>query len=503
MVGQPMRKETERMLIVVAALVVACGLCFWIAGEALTFLASGHFSGASVLTAVFIPLRLLFSSSAPMGAWPEDASPLFSSGPFWILSMALIGFSMWLAYRSGPRIGAFMGRGAAPKSAKLAQSNDLSALIVRSPQQGRIVLGRAGGKLLAAALRASVLVFGPTQTGKTTGVAVPTIIEWDGPALITSVKTDLLDDTIAARREMGEVMVFDPAQVVDMHKRSSWTPLARARTYEGATKTGKALVQSAKQMMGGGKENDFWFMHAQTLMGPLLYAAAVGGRDIGDVVRWLDQQEEDEPTQILMATFDGLDDLPLSALEGIWKMGEQQKDSVYLTALSVVEAYRSPKVLDTARKNEIRPEQLLDGGNHTAYLCAPMHEQEALASLYATLIKQIIDWAYEAYTRTGEPLDPPLLIVLDEAANIAPLSDLKKIASTAAGVGIQLVTIFQDLGQVRERWGHDKAQTIVSNHRATMVLSGIKCEHTLEWVAKVTGDQEVRQLSYTHGHQNK
>ena len=57
-------------------------------------------------------------------------------------------------------------------------------------------------------------------------------------------------------------------------------------------------------------------------------------------------------------------------------------------------------------------------------------------------------------------------------ANIAPLPNLDGLASTAAGQGVQLVTVVQDLAQMRARWG-DRAATIVNNHRAKIVGPGI------------------------------
>ena len=64
------------------------------------------------------------------------------------------------------------------------------------------------------------------------------------------------------------------------------------------------------------------------------------------------------------------------------------------------------------------------------------------------MIRQVVEHVYDQVTRTRHPLDLPLLLVLDEAANIAPLSDLDALASTAAGHGIQLVTIWHDMAQI-------------------------------------------------------
>ena len=77
------------------------------------------------------------------------------------------------------------------------RSSSPFAFANRSP--GRLTLGLVDGRLVAAEPRQSVIVVGPVQTGKTTGFAVPAILEWQGPVVATSVKTDLLRETIAAR----------------------------------------------------------------------------------------------------------------------------------------------------------------------------------------------------------------------------------------------------------------------------------------------------------------
>ncbi len=64
--------------------------------------------------------------------------------------------------------------------------------------------------------------------------------------------------------------------------------------------------------------------------------------------------------------------------------------------------------------------------------------------------------------RSGHPLKPSLLLLLDGCANIAPPPGLDEIASTAAALGVQLLTIFQDLSQVQVRWGN-RAGSILNN----------------------------------------
>jgi type IV secretion system protein VirD4 len=165
----------------------------------------------------------------------------------------------------------------------------------------------------------------------------------------------------------------------------------------------------------------------------------------------------------------------------------------------VLMAYADPKVAESAERYELSPEALLDGGRHTAYICAPTHEQQRLRPILTAVVQEIIAAVYERASRTGKPLDPPLLLVLDECANIAPLRELASLASTGAGQGIQLVSVFQDLAQVASVYGRDRASTIVSNHRAKIILTGISDSSTLDYVSRLLGDEEVRLTSSTSG----
>jgi len=108
----------------------------------------------------------------------------------------------------------------------------------------------------------------------------------------------------------------------------------------------------------------------------------------------------------------------------------------------------------------------------------------------------VIEAAYERAERRGRALDPPLLVVLDEAANVAPIAELDVLASTAAGHGVQLVTVWQDLGQITARYGA-KAPSVVNNHRVKVFLSGIADPQTLEQASQLIGDAEHATVSRT------
>ena len=403
--------------------------------------------------------------------------------------------------------------------ARWATPRDARPLAVRGPTPGRLSLGVARRRLLAAERGHSVLVVGPTQSRKTSGFAVPAILEWAGPVVAASVKSDLVRNTMAWRRRCGRVSVYDPMAVTGL-ARASWSPLQAAATWEGARRIAQSLTEVARSSAGSMTDGDFWYSTAAKLLAPLLLAAAASGRTMADVVRWIDTQEVDEVYDALMMSGDAP---ALQAARASWARDDRQRSAVYTTAETVVEVFADPVVATSECQpradagadcaagaagaagagaspgavagEAFDPVRMLDESG-TLYLCAPAHDQRRLRPVFATLVAQVVEAAYERASRLGSPLDPPLLVVLDEAANVAPLAELDVLASTAAGHGVQLVTVWQDLAQVHARYGA-RAGSVVNNHRVKVFLSGIADPGTLEHASALIGDTERRSVTTT------
>ena len=56
---------------------------------------------------------------------------------------------------------------------------------------------------------------------------------------------------------------------------------------------------------------------------------------------------------------------------------------------------------------------------------------------------------------------------------------------------MQLLTVLQNVSQASDRWGRDRAETIVANHRARVFCSGIGDRATLEYLRATLGDEEI------------
>ena len=259
------------------------------------------------------------------------------------------------------------------------------------------------------------------------------------------------------------------------------------------------LVSTARAGERGGlQDSDFWYAVAQKLLAPLLLAAARAGKNMADVVRWVDLQDEEEP---LVALHEAGETDAIQALAATVQREERSHSGAYTTTETVLAAFSDPGVLATTRAQPtITADKLLDGGNHTLYIGAPTDEQERLRPLFTSLIEQVVHAVYQRANHPNTRLRKPLLLVIDEAANIAPLPNLAQLASTARGVGIQLVTVWQDFAQLQGMYA-TFAQTVINNHRAKVVLSGVSDTPTLDYMSRLIGEQAVREVTETHdGH---
>jgi type IV secretion system protein VirD4 len=349
--------------------------------------------------------------------------------------------------------------------------------------------GRIHPALVGAEQAQSVVVVGPTQSGKTSALAVPAILAWEGPVLAASVKSDLLRDTRRQRNARGRVWCIDPTGSTGQRV-STWSPLTRCGEWAEARRMAADLAESAKSD-GTTADGEFWYATAAKLLAPLFFAAAHDDRSMADVLRWVDTQEASEVSRILeqVGVAEALD-----AARASWCRDERTRSSVYTTVETVLAPFAGADAHATLY-DAFEPTELL-GGCHTLYLCAPAHDQRRLRGYFTALTQQVLSHAFATATRAGKPLDPPLLVVLDEAAHIAPLPELDGLAATCASHGIQLVTVWQDLAQVRARYG-PRAPTVLNNHRAKVFLPGIADPDTLEYASRLIGDEEIEVPSMT------
>jgi type IV secretion system protein VirD4 len=446
-----------------------------------------------------LPARL----SEPARAWPDSVRAELPGSTGFYASFALLASSAGLLAFSLVRVGR---RHRVAPGASWARRGDLRGLCSRPLEghRGRLALGRHRGRVLRAEHRHALVAFGPPQSGKSSGLAIPALLEWEGPAVASSIKTDLLHATLSRRRALGEVFVFDPFELAGAQS-NTWSPLHGACTWDGALEVAWRLAAAGELDQRGVEGGDFWALAAEQRLAPLLYAAAATGAGMDVVVRWVYGQGGRELDRTLLELSGSAPEdseregahAAYDAVRAFESQADRTRSSIEATAQALLRAYRFTRVARSARSCQITADRLLEQPR-TLYLIGDAKASKLLRPIFVALLSEVVDRAYERATRGGGRLELPLLLCLDEAGNVAPLPNLAEIASTAPSHNIQLVSIFHDLAQARSRYSR-QAETVVNSHRARMLLPGVADLGTLQYFADLTGEEEAPDRSYTSG----
>jgi type IV secretion system protein VirD4 len=473
----------------------------WVWGGLAGFLFGGGWPRVAAGQLPAVMVRLPARLAHPAAAWPRGArAQLPDAGGFYAALMVLASLAAGLVVAAG-RAGLVSRLGRRSTGARWAAAGELRALHGRA-RTGRLALGRCHGRLLYAEQRHALVAFGPPQSGKSAGLAVPALLEWDGPAVASSIKTDLLASTLTRRRALGPVFVFDPFALSGLEGQT-WSPLRGASSWDGALEVAWRLAAAGELDQRGVEGGDFWAIAAEQRLAPLLFTAARTGAGMSAVVRWAYGQGSRELYEaITELTGSARDEAELEgahaaydAVRAFEAQADRTRSSIEATAQGLLRGYRFARVLRSARSSEITPDALLDE-RATLYLIGDAKASKLLRPIFLALLSEIVDRAYERATLAGGRLELPLLLCLDEAGNVAPLPNLAEIASTAPSHNIQLVSIFHDLAQARSRYGR-QAETVVNSHRARMLLPGVADLDTLRYFSGLAGEEETRETTRT------
>jgi type IV secretion system protein VirD4 len=493
----------------------------WAGAQAAAVAAGNGTLPVGLADATSAAFRLPAVADRPGNAWPAAVAERLPSWPlYWLATGAVLfagaGVAIWVWSQWRPAPGPERRRRLGVETeSRLASTRDVAPLLVRGPVAGRLTLGTVNGRLVATedrrgapvrrrrarsrqGDRSAVAVIGPARCGKTANT-ISGILEWAGPAILSSVKSDLLGATLPRRAALGEVRIFDPTGSTGFDA-AGWSPLRDAATLTGAQKAARALVDAGPK--AGAENIEFFGAMAEQLLWPMLYAAAAGGRTMSDVVRWVlgqDRPMDGSPGEVV-AVLDALlvggdaerradASFALRALESTWLLDDRTRGGAYATAKTLLRAWEDPSVAASASRQEIDLDWLLSGAN-TLYVCAPMHEQARLAPVFGGLLGDLLQQAYERVNRTREPL-PNLLLVMDEAGN-TPAAWLPSVASTCASIGVLLVTVWQSVAQINAAYGR-LADSVLTNHGTKVIFSGVSDVATLDYAARLIGHEEVLQ----------
>ncbi|WP_167131794.1 type IV secretory system conjugative DNA transfer family protein [Paramicrobacterium chengjingii] len=364
-------------------------------------------------------------------------------------------------------------------------------------------LGSSKGASVWASVEDSIMVIGPPRSGKGLHLVIPAILDAPGAVVATSTRPDNLTATLRARRRIGPVAIFDPQHLAQgLPAGMRWSPIRGCESPQTAMIRATGLAAGTGLSAGGVDSGGFWEGKTRAALQSLLHAAAIDNRSPAELFRWtLDPTAAADAVAILTGSPQAATGWAES-LEAMIDSDPRTRDSIWQGVSLALGSLADPRVLDAVSPGHgegFDPEHFIQNKG-TLFLLATGSGAGASAGLVAALVEDLIETARRLAARSpGARLDPPLLLALDEIANLSPLPSLPTLMAEGGGSGITTMPVLQSLAQARDKWNEHQAGAIWDASIVKVILGGASNSRDLQDLSALVGERDEYTDSVTLG----
>lgn len=390
------------------------------------------------------------------GDWPGEglrlglsaALPLFGAGLVWL----------WLA--SGPDRQPY-------GKARFAGWRDLSAAGLFSASG--LYLGRASGRSLRSDADGHLLVVGPTGEGKTSGLVIPTLLEWPGSVVVFDPKLESHAASAGWRAALGEVLVFNP---LDAQGRSARINFLDQIAEEPSRRLTEMAGLAAALIPAPEGENRWVAQSARRFLTALgLWALDTPGADrsLGGVWRRLAGLPQ-------VGAWCADEAKHNSALQEACRAGliafaraEAKEQAYVLSELdSALASFANPQVRAATEVSDFRFASLRRRPT-SLYLGFSPADANAHGGLLRLLFEQAAATLLRAPPGQDEPV--PVLLLIDEFASFGRLPMIETLMAAVRGYNARIMIACQALSQVDHLYGESGRNALIGNARTQIFMA--------------------------------
>ncbi|MEG8279146.1 type IV secretory system conjugative DNA transfer family protein [Streptomyces sp. AHA2] len=300
-------------------------------------------------------------------------------------------------------------------------------------------------------------VVAPRETRRNT--AAQAVRDAEGPALVVTSDPALWQETKDARAKLGPTHLYDPAHLCDTPSRLHWSPTTGCEDRDTAAARATALLTPVRPTA---KLDQAVSDTAITLLRSYLHAAAIDGRTVRHVHRWSQGTQLQDAVRILR-TSPKASPGAAGELEGALTAHPERRDVAQQLTTRALAALSTVNVREACTPN--RNDALaLDSFVHeggTLYVVGesiedPRTDPGAMPFLTALVSSVVERGRHMAERSSAGRLDPPMTLVLDDVAAVAPLPQLPQLLATGADRGLPTLALLRSAEQGRSRWPHDE-----------------------------------------------
>jgi type IV secretion system protein VirD4 len=369
----------------------------------------------------------------------------------------------------------------------------------KNPRPGILVGGwtdrRKTLRYLVHTGREHVLCLGPTRSGKTAGVLIPTLLTYPHSMIVYDPKGELYDRTAGWRKkEAGNTVIrFAPAQTESSVR---WNPFDRVRAgtpYEFRDVAN--IIEQVADPKGKGLSGHWEPTAANFLAGVALHLFALVQRcSFGEMLEIIDDPGRDLAT-LFGEMIQSHNPQVAQVGQGMKSTADKERASIVSTARTLLRLYRDPVVGINTADSDFSIDNLMNSDRPVTLYIETRGEDELrmrpLVRLFLTLaIGQLI--SKPPILVNGEERIPhkhPMLLAIDEFASLGEMEPLEIALSKSAGAGITGLLLAQDHQQIVKAYGQN--ETITSHCKVISAYAPSPMSKTAEWLSDACGKSTV------------
>lgn len=300
-----------------------------------------------------------------------------------------------------------------------------------------------------------IITIAPSRSGKGTTAIIPTLLDYDASVLVIDPKGQNTAVTAARRRAMGhEVIVINP---FGLHSREPWKlPRHRFNPLAAINPRSANVVADVSSLCEALIINDgkdpHWTNSARDLVSAIIMDLMTRPGEVATLpqMRKILTLPEDllKERLELMATSPA----PFVAQRASRFLGASREiQSIFSTAITQTGFLDDPAIAASLSGNDFRFWDM-----KTKKLSVFLVLPSRYIAAYSRFLRLFVVSAIDAFLSTPKGPGEPVLVILDEFASLGHLSAIETGMALAAGFGVRLWPILQDINQAKDiydnRW---------------------------------------------------
>ncbi|MFI5994206.1 type VI secretion protein [Streptomyces sp. NPDC051362] len=343
--------------------------------------------------------------------------------------------------------GADAGAGAATAATMWAGGREVA------PTDGTAPLTTTPAQPKQAWENTHAVVLGVAEARRPT--ATQAVRDAEGPALVVTSDPRIWSETKDARAKLGPVLLYDPTHLCDTPARLHWSPAAGCQDRETAAARASALLAAVRPTA---KVDQAMADVAETLLRSYLHAAAVEGKAFRHVHRWAQGTQVQDAVRALRTNPKAASGAAGELEAALTSHPERRDIAQELTAraLSSLGTVNIRESCAPNRTDSLTLDSFVDEGGTLYVVGEPIEDPKAnpgAMPLLTALTSSVVERGRRMAERSSSGrLDPPLTLVLDDVAAVAPLPQLPDLLTTGPARGLPTLALLRSREQLRSRW---------------------------------------------------